>query len=137
MKYYEAIQFEVGPEHDGWRLDTVLRQGYGLSRRLLVRLKKTEKGIMVNGERAWTNRIMKTGDRIELYMEMESLEQIIPEPLPLNILYEDEHLRRSLYRIGIREPFFRPVPVRSTVFLSENERWCDDRCRAPMGCHNA
>ena len=66
MKYYEAIQFEVGPEHDGWRLDTVLRQGYGLSRRLLVRLKKTEKGIMVNGERAWTNRIMKTGDRIEL-----------------------------------------------------------------------
>lgn len=92
MKYYEAIQFEVGPEHDGWRLDTVLRQGYGLSRRLLVRLKKTEKGIMVNGERAWTHRIMKTGDRIELYMEMESSEQIIPEPLPLNILYEDEHL---------------------------------------------
>ncbi len=50
MKYYEAIQFEVGPEHDGWRLDTVLRQGYGLSRRLLVRLKKTEKGIMVMGD---------------------------------------------------------------------------------------
>lgn len=111
--------------------DTVCRGGCSCGS------KKTEKGIMVNGERAWTNRIMKTGDRIELYMEMESLEQIIPEPLPLNILYEDEHLRRSLYRIGIREPFFRPVPVRSTVFLSENERWYDDRCRAPMECHNA
>lgn len=73
-------------------LKTVLQRKLGVSRKLMSRLKLTEQGIMVNGKRQYINVTVHKGDRIELYMEEETSEDILPEPVPVHKLYEDEHL---------------------------------------------
>lgn len=92
MNYYKPLTYMVGQDEDGWILKSVLQKRLGLSRKLLSRLKLTEKGIMVNGQRQYISIRVAMGDLIEVYMEEEVSEDILPEPLPLDILYEDEHL---------------------------------------------
>ncbi|BBH24936.1 putative RNA pseudouridine synthase YjbO [Paenibacillus baekrokdamisoli] len=64
----------------------------GVSRKLLSRVKTTEQGITVNGERVYTNDRLKEGDILEVRMEQEQSEDILPQPLPLDIVYEDRDL---------------------------------------------
>jgi 23S rRNA pseudouridine1911/1915/1917 synthase len=63
-----------------------------VSRKLLSRIKLTERGITVNGERQYINIKVKAGDRVEIRMEEEQSEDILPQDIPLHILHEDEHL---------------------------------------------
>lgn len=93
MSFYPPIVYRVTSAEHGWRLDTVLRSRLRCSRRLVTRLKRSEQGIMLNGVRAFTNHKVTVGDRIELRMEQEYSEDILPQPdIPLDILYEDEAL---------------------------------------------
>ncbi|WP_052488124.1 RluA family pseudouridine synthase [Gordoniibacillus kamchatkensis] len=73
-------------------LKTVLHRRLGMSRKLLSRLKLTEQGITVNGERRYTTVKLAAGDVVEVRMEAEESDDILPQDLPLDILYEDEHL---------------------------------------------
>src|SRR5690606_20665475 len=52
----------------------------------------TELGITVNGERSYTNRKLSEGDLIELRMEKEISEDTLPQPMPIDVLFEDDHL---------------------------------------------
>ncbi|GAA3402471.1 RluA family pseudouridine synthase [Paenibacillus hodogayensis] len=92
MSYYEPLTYVVPPEEDGTLLKTVLRDRMQLSRKLLSRLKLTPEGIAVNGERRYTSTRVQAGDIVEVRMEEEQSEDILPQPLPLDILYEDDHL---------------------------------------------
>lgn len=92
MSYYEPLIYKVPPEEDGWILKTVLQKKLLISRTLLSRLKQTELGIMVNGERKYISVKVHTGDVVEVRMEQEVSEDILPQDLPLSIIYEDEHL---------------------------------------------
>ncbi len=92
MSYYEPLVYIVPPEEDGWTLKTVLRNKMHISRKLLSRLKLTEKGITVNGARRYVNVPVHAGDRIEVRMLQEQSEHIVPQPIPLCILHEDDHL---------------------------------------------
>jgi 23S rRNA pseudouridine1911/1915/1917 synthase len=91
-RYYEPIVYIVPPEDDGLQLKTVLQRRLGMSRKLLSRLKLTERGITVNGERRYTTAKLAAGDVVEVRMEAEESGDILPQNLPLEILYEDEHL---------------------------------------------
>nr|WP_255570466.1 RluA family pseudouridine synthase [Cohnella sp. CFH 77786] len=77
---------------DGRLLREVLQRRLGISRRLLVKLKSTEEGIAVNGRRARTNEKVAAGDRIEIRIEREQSEDILPEPMELSVVFEDDHL---------------------------------------------
>jgi len=90
--YYEPIIYEVPAEEDGFILKTILQNRMHLSRKLLSRLKLTEQGITVNGERQYISVRVHAGDRIEVRMLQEESDDILPQELPLAILYEDEHL---------------------------------------------
>jgi 23S rRNA pseudouridine1911/1915/1917 synthase len=90
--YYKPLIYIVPPEDDGILLKTVLRGRMHLSRKLLSRVKLTEQGITVNGERRYTNVSVRAGDRVEVRMQEEESEDILPEKMPLDILFEDEHL---------------------------------------------
>lgn len=92
MKVYQPLEWTVTEAEDGWKLKDVLKRRLGLSRRLLARLKKTERGITVNGERQHVGVQVFRGDVIAVYMEEEVSDGILPEPVPFEILYEDEHL---------------------------------------------
>lgn len=92
MNYYDPIVYRIGEAEDGWLLRDVLRRRLRLSRRLVNRMKRSERGIELNGVRVHVNVRVKFGDIVAVRMEQESSDNIMPEPLPLSILYEDEHL---------------------------------------------
>lgn len=92
MSYYQPLAYTVPPSDDGLELRTVLQRRLHLSRKLLSRVKLTEKGITVNGERKYINARVQTGDLVEVRMEEEQSDDILPQDLPLDILFEDKHL---------------------------------------------
>lgn len=90
--YYAPLEYVVPEAEDGWLLRTVLQQRLRVSRKLLSRLKQTGEGITVNGERKYITVRVHAGDRVAIRMAEEESEDILPEPLPLDILHEDDHL---------------------------------------------
>lgn len=90
--YYEPLTYTVPPEEDGFLLKTILQHRMGLSRKLLSRLKLTEQGITVNGQRVYTTVRVRAGDVVQVRMQQEESDDILPQDLPLDIIYEDNHL---------------------------------------------
>jgi len=90
--YYEPIEFVAQASDEGRHLRDVLRKRIGISRRLMVRLKTSEEGLSVNGLKVWPNHVVSEGDIIRLRMQTESSETIPPQPMELDIVYEDGHL---------------------------------------------
>ncbi|MFC4599623.1 RluA family pseudouridine synthase [Cohnella hongkongensis] len=91
-EYYAPIEFVAESADEGRTLRDVLRKRIGISRRLMVRLKTSEEGLSVNGHKVWPNHKIAEGDRISIRMEAESSETILPQPMKLDIVFEDEHL---------------------------------------------
>lgn len=92
MSYYKPLEYIVPPEEDGFLLRTILQKRLMISRKLLSRLKLTEQGITVNGERKYIDVKLREGDRVAVRMETETSDDILPQPMELDILYEDEEL---------------------------------------------
>lgn len=63
------------------------------SAQIITHLKRTEQGILRNGEWGRVRDILHTGDVLTITLiESEGSENIVPSPLPLDIVYEDEDL---------------------------------------------
>jgi 23S rRNA pseudouridine1911/1915/1917 synthase len=92
MSYYEPLSYLVPPEEDGFLLKTILQKRLNVSRKLISRVKLTEQGITVNGVRQYISVHVRAGDLVEVRMEQEESEDIMPQDLPIEILHEDEHL---------------------------------------------
>jgi len=86
------LTYTVPPEQDGWRLRSVLLTGMGLSRKLLVRLRGLENAIRVNGTFDVLFHPMRAGDTVEVTLPVEASETILPQPMDIDVLHEDEHL---------------------------------------------
>ncbi|MDO3408771.1 RluA family pseudouridine synthase [Saccharibacillus sp. CPCC 101409] len=84
--------YTVTPREQDWTLKTLLQSRLGVSRKLLSRIKLTERGIMLNGQRVYISVRVSAGDVVEVRMERESSDDILPEPMDLDILHEDSHL---------------------------------------------
>jgi 23S rRNA pseudouridine1911/1915/1917 synthase len=91
-RYYDPLVLTADASDAGKPLREVLQRRLGISRRLLIKLKATEAGIVVNGRRARTSDRVSAGDRIELRIEREETTDILPQPMDLSIVYEDDHL---------------------------------------------
>ncbi|WP_336788089.1 RluA family pseudouridine synthase [Paenibacillus sp. MMO-177] len=90
--YYKALAVEVGADMAGKDIRTVLERKLGVSRSLLSRLKLTQYGITINGVRAYTTAKVTEGDLVAIRMEEEVSEDILPQDLPLSIVFEDDYL---------------------------------------------
>ena len=87
-----VLTYEITEEQEGTKIGDFLRRA-GYSRHVIIHLKKTENGILLNGEWAYVGQFLKEGDHLEIrIIESESSEQIVPTELPLDIVYEDEDL---------------------------------------------
>lgn len=86
------FEYVVPAGDAGIPLRKVLRDRMGLSRTLVIRLKKAERGILLNGKPAFTNALVRPGDRVEIQLPQDPPGAIEPEPMALDIVYEDEHL---------------------------------------------
>lgn len=65
----------------------------GYSDRLIVRLRNTPDSFLIGGSPVFSNRILKERDRLTVILtEKKGSDSILPVPMELSILYEDEHL---------------------------------------------
>lgn len=86
------IRHIVPPEQDGWRLKSVLITGMGFSRKLISRLKHLDGAVRVNGSSDQLYRPLREGDVVEVTLPVEESITILPQPIPIDILHEDEHI---------------------------------------------
>ncbi len=98
------MDFRIDSTHDGRSLSDYLRLHLELSHKSISRLKRLDNGMVLNGVRVTVRAILREGDLLSLALEdQESAENILPVPLPLDILYEDAHL------IALNKPPFMPT----------------------------
>ena len=63
------------------------------SSQIIAHLKRTENGILLNGEWGRVRDVLHTGDELTIQLiEDDSSENIVPMKLPLDIVYEDEDI---------------------------------------------
>ncbi len=86
----EALTFNI--RHDlQKRLDIYLRDRLSThSRSMLQKLIKSGT-VLVNGRAAKVSTLLRSGDRVELQVPPAVEREILPENIPLEILYEDDH----------------------------------------------
>jgi 23S rRNA pseudouridine1911/1915/1917 synthase len=90
MSQSNQLHYNVPPSWAGRTLDSLLKNEFHLSRSRIRALKKTA-GIMIDSRPAWVSERLKGGERVTI--EIAPAEQtILPEALPLNIIYEDADL---------------------------------------------
>lgn len=90
--YYAPLAFVAEAADEGRTLRDVLRKRIGISRRLMIKLKTSEEGLTVNGLKALPYDKVSAGDVIELRMETETSDDILPQEMALDIVFEDEHV---------------------------------------------
>lgn len=86
------LMYTISAEQAGMKIEDYLKQ-LGCSHHVLTHLKRTERGIVLNGAWAYSSQRLAAGDLLALHVvEEASSEQIVPVKLPLDIRYEDEDL---------------------------------------------
>ncbi|EFM11618.1 pseudouridine synthase, RluA family [Paenibacillus curdlanolyticus YK9] len=90
--YYKPLTVTVEERDHGQQVRTVLERRLGVSRKLLSRVKLTELGLTVNGKRVYTSDRVSTGDLLQVRMEKERSDDILPEPIPIEVVFEDDDL---------------------------------------------
>ena len=106
------FNYRINNLYNNKTVDFFLRQT-GYSRRLIIDLKETDEGILLNGERAFTNVKLKEGDILRIHLPFEKpSEHITPVPLPFPVIYEDEHI------IAVNKP--ADMPIHPSINNHEN-----------------
>jgi 23S rRNA pseudouridine1911/1915/1917 synthase len=77
-------------EAAGFRLDRYVAERLGLLSRSQVKARNLR--ARVNGREARLSRLLKPGDTLELDWDEEAPRELIPEDLPLDVLYEDDRV---------------------------------------------
>lgn len=83
------MRFEVPADAKGLRLSRFLFDRLKLSRNLIRRAKGTG-GLLVDGAPLPVSYRLEGGETVEVRVESEG--RVSPEPLPLNVVYEDDHV---------------------------------------------
>jgi len=83
---------EVGAEEAGLRVDAfVAARAPGLSRSQVEKLAR-EGRVLVGGEPARPGRRLEPGERVEVSVPAPEPRPLVAEPIPLDILFEDDHV---------------------------------------------
>ncbi len=87
-----TLTYRIADKEAELKVEQYLRRR-GYSRQNLIRLKKTQDGVMLNGSCCHMNRRLAPGDELTVHIcETESSEKIVPVPLPVELVYEDEDI---------------------------------------------
>lgn len=100
------MTINITPEYEGRLLRSYLKLTLGLSTAALSKLKNHPEGILVNGSRVTVRYVLHEGDVLTLSeadTPETATETVIPTQLPLDVLYEDDHV------IVLNKPAFMPT----------------------------
>ncbi len=83
------IELRIDKNLSGKTVKELLFEKLFLAANLVTKLKST-KGILVNDECVTVRKVLKDGDILKVVLEDENSQNIIPNNIPLDIIYEDE-----------------------------------------------
>lgn len=99
----KKIEIQIDSALHGRKIRYILRNHMGFSAALVRRLKAAPDGILLNGQTAKQDTDVKAGDILMLTIGDSSSENIVPQNIPLDILYEDEDV------IAVHKPRAMPT----------------------------
>lgn len=85
------FSYTVPPEYDGEMMQTFLRRECGLSWRMVVKLKRVERGMTADGVAMRSIDRLRAGQQVQVRMPQDEV-RIEGADMPLSIVYEDEYL---------------------------------------------
>lgn len=86
-----ALEKKVIDKYDGYVIRDYLKEELELSSRLIKKA-AIEKRILINDEAVRMRAKIKSGDNIKVILQREESQDIIPEPMDLDIVYEDSDI---------------------------------------------
>lgn len=87
----EWFEVVISSQWDNWTIEKWLKQHWQVPKGLLHQW-RMDKSVKVNGETLHWNRILKENDRLQIHLFKEEEYGVQPEPLPIEPVFEDEHL---------------------------------------------
>ena len=88
----EPVELIVGEQQAGMRLDALLAQQFPMYSRVRLRQVINAAGVHVDGTRTKAAHRLRVGQRIVIVLPDLPIEGPVPEDIPLDVLFEDEHL---------------------------------------------
>jgi len=85
-------KFQVGKPSGGTRLDLFLASTCGDLSRSRIQKLISEGAVLVGGETVKRSQVVRAGEEVSVDVPEPRKVAIEPEPIPLTVLYEDEHL---------------------------------------------
>ena len=87
----ELLKINVDHEISGLMIKEILYDHFYFSRKSLTKVKNA-KGIYLNGEAVYVTQRAYEGDIIKIYVPEETSEFIEPQPIPIDIVFEDQDI---------------------------------------------
>lgn len=84
--------YVVTEQEAGQRLDQFLKEASGLTRSEVQKWIKDGRALLADGKMIRPNYHVQAGDQISFSWEEKKELALIPQDIPLDILYEDEHM---------------------------------------------
>ncbi len=95
--------YEASPADEAKTIEAFLKE-HGYSKKLITRLRQTNLGLTIGGELVYTTHKLVPGEVLQVRVVEDAVsEHILPTPMALDILYEDEDL------LVINKPADMPV----------------------------
>lgn len=85
------IEYTIPLEQDGVVLQDILTGPMQISRRMIQKLTRS-KGILYDGKPTFLKRQVKKGHVVQVAAEVSNRQSLTPEPIPFEILFEDEEI---------------------------------------------
>ncbi|SFH15924.1 23S rRNA pseudouridine1911/1915/1917 synthase [Desulfotomaculum arcticum] len=85
------IEYKVTNDNNNQKVSQILKNHLKFSRGEIRRIKRCA-GLMVNDQAVRLNSLVKEGDLIRVNFQDDNDQPVIPQDIPLNILFEDEHI---------------------------------------------
>lgn len=114
MSKPELLEYRVPPELKGRRIRHILLSELGLSRALIQRLRDNDR-VRLNGNPVFLTHKVDAGEHITVDLEFTEESHIIPEPMDLTIVFEDQEFLALNKPAGI---LIHPVGKETTGTLA-------------------
>lgn len=91
IEIFRTFELKINGNFSGKTIKAVLKSHFGLSEHMITLLKKGD-GITVNGKKEFVTRVLEEGELLRITLLEKGSDNILPDEVPLNILYEDEDI---------------------------------------------
>lgn len=90
--YYAPLSVVVSEQDEGKTIRDILGKYLKVSGKLLAQVRQTEYGLTINEERVYSSAPVLAGEVVRLRLLREESTDILPQELPLEIIFEDDYL---------------------------------------------